>query len=431
MNIYFTKEEKYLLLNIETEDSLIEEPEKPFQKKLAHGALVLYSEDLIPSTQDDCINEFLYKFKFGEISGNYYLIDKCKLGTNFDLYINKNLDIDWTWFYCIIPAKVYKDKENNEHITTKYGCILHSFKDFYKQNNLYIEPDDVEAELDDGLHITKSLYKQFCDIFPSYTNVKYHRLSIFTNILREQLNVTNYEEIYNKYKTKHIKRTQKNQIDLPEINTNELSKLKYVRDMLEQALEKDEKDQFIHEDDFSKMIVDLFCLLNPKYVKVAYKLNITDFSGARTNCQPDLCLIDCDGNIDLIEVKSPQKYPNIFRKIKYRNHYVPCGELNGAINQLQQYLKSLTKMTNNEIQNNNTDLQNELDDIKLKAIHPKGYIIFGRDNNSFSGEESELKKLDFEIIKNSQSDIIDILTFDQLKNRIDRMISLTEKNMGK
>lgn len=76
-----------------------------------------------------------------------------------------------------------------------------------------------------------------------------------------------------------------------------------------------------------------------------------------------------------------------------------------------------------EISNKNPALQNEMGEIKLKAVHPKGYIIFGRDAASFNGDNINQKKLDFELIKNTYKDVVDIITFDELVQRFDRIIS--------
>ena len=308
--------------------------------------------------------------------------------------------------------------EENKPLSTKSKESRKDEKHGDKEEN-----DDFEQEEDDGMHITKSTYQRYVDKFPTTTNVKYQKLSILTSILRDELDVVDYDQIYNSYKKKIIPKQCKSSINFSAINDNDIQKYKFAKELLEKTLEKNKQGAFVHEDDFTKIIVQIFCLINPKYIKIKEKLNIVDFCSTRNNCQPDISLIDCDGNIDIIEVKSPNKYPNLFRKTKYRSHYVPCGELNGAINQLQQYLKSLTKMSDKEIQNKNSELQNELGNIKLRAIHPKGFVIFGRDDESFCDPEKELKKIDFEIIKNTYSDIVDILTFDQLIERINRILN--------
>ena len=42
---------------------------------------------------------------------------------------------------------------------------------------------------------------------------------------------------------------------------------------------------------------------------------------------------------------------------------------------------------------------------------------------SFNGDNINQKKLDFELIKNTYKDVVDIITFDELVQRFDRIIS--------
>ena len=402
--ISFEKKDSQLILCYEPEKDWIEEKLADDQEFKIYKTFSFSKKDLISKDEDSPIG-YEYKFVFGEKVQNYFKIDKEKISATFDLYIDASLSIDQSWFVTSSSKRSrYQDKTGEEKSSSIYGNILYAFKNFYKHDKLFIDKD-------------------FVKIFPTATNVKYQTLSIFTNLLKSELDVVNYEEIYGRYKSREISVRNKEDIKTEEICKQEKVKYIYAKDQLLKSLERSAAGEFIHEDEFSKLIAQIFCFLNPKYVKIQTKLNISDYTGARANCQADLSLIDCEGNIDLIEVKSPQAYPNLFRKRPYRNHYVPSGELSGAINQLEQYLKCLTKMTTEEISNKNPALQNEMGEIKLKAVHPKGYIIFGRDSASFNGDNVNQKRLDFELIKNTYKDVVDIITFDELIKRFERIIS--------
>lgn len=421
--ISFEKKDRQLILCYETESDWLEEKLEEDQDFQIYKTFSFSKKDLISKDEESSIC-YDYKFVLGEKVQNYFKIDKEKISATFDLYIDASLSIDQSWFVTSSSKRSrYQDKTGEEKSSSIYGNILYAFKNFYKHDKLFIDIDSDSNFEDDGLHITQSTYKDFVKIFPTATNVKYQTLSIFTNLLKSELDVVNYEEIYGRYKSREISVRNKEDIKTEEICKQEKVKFIYAKDQLLKSLERSAAGEFIHEDEFSKLIAQIFCFLNPKYVKIHTKLNISDYTGARANCQADLSLIDCEGNIDLIEVKSPQAYPNLFRKRQYRNHYVPSGELSGAINQLEQYLKCLTKMTTEEISNKNPALQNEMGEIKLKAVHPKGYIIFGRDAASFNGDNINQKKLDFELIKNTYKDVVDIITFDELVQRFDRIIS--------
>ena len=62
-------------------------------------------------------------------------------------------------------------------------------------------------------------------------------------------------------------------------------------------------------------------------------------------------------------------------------------------------------------------------DFELKATHPKGFILFGRDDQL----DDEKKKTDFQIIRNMYADIIDIITYDDLINRFENIIKALEQ----
>lgn len=415
----FLFEEDKLIIEYESDDDWIDGRD---EFSLFGKAITLNKNDI--ENKEDT----KYKLILGIAEGNYYKIEKRKLGTSFDLYIDKKLSIDWTWFYCLTTPREFdgKDDEGNpiKKKSSSYGVLLHCFKKFYKKDKLYIETDDFNDPDINAIHITHTTYKKLIDLFPSVASARLHKLAMFTNILSEELEVENYAEKFAKYKARKYTISTDYKDSIPEeIIKNNIAKFEYVRDKIIDMLEKSESGSSIHEDKFTKSIVDIFILLNPKYIKVVEKININDFCGSATrkNCQCDIALIDYEGNIDLIEVKHPKKYPSLFRKNTYRDHYVPCGELNGSINQLQQYLKSLTKMSDDDINNKNKDIVTGLDGLKLKAIHPKGYIIFGRDKDSFA-DNAEQKKKDFEVIKNMYSDVVDIITFDELLRRVEQII---------
>ncbi|THA10638.1 DUF4263 domain-containing protein [Rodentibacter pneumotropicus] len=70
---------------------------------------------------------------------------------------------------------------------------------------------------------------------------------------------------------------------------------------------------------------------------------------------------------------------------------------------------SLTKKYANRIPN----------DLKIKITNPKAIILSGRDNNF-----SEEQYFDFEIIRRKYSNLIDIMTYDDLLRRIENIINM-------
>lgn len=140
---------------------------------------------------------------------------------------------------------------------------------------------------------------------------------------------------------------------------------------------------------------------------------------------PDIVLVDNDGNIDLIEIKRPQY--DIFYKNVYRNNYVPLRELQGTCMQLQNYLISLTKTPNDLLQQEKFKKEANIPkEFQLKATSPKGYIIYGRDKQL---EGNEKMSTDFQIVRNMYSNVIDIITYDDLIRRLENMLKALESSL--
>lgn len=63
---------------------------------------------------------------------------------------------------------------------------------------------------------------------------------------------------------------------------------------------------------------------------------------------------------------------------------------------------------------------------EIRITNPKAMIILGRDNDFTSDQ-----KFDFEIIKRKYANIVDIMTYDDLLSRLDKIIEMVEKNYSK
>ena len=161
------------------------------------------------------------------------------------------------------------------------------------------------------------------------------------------------------------------------------------------------------------------------YRSRCWKSDLNDSDKCKGNIYPDIVLVDNDGNIDLIEIKRPQY--DIFYKNVYRNNYVPIRELQGTCMQLQNYLISLTKTSNDSLQQEKFKVDSNIPkDFQLKATSPKGYIIYGRDMQ-LEGNEKMLT--DFQIVRNMYSNVIDIITYDDLIRRLENMLKALEVSL--
>ena len=88
--------------------------------------------------------------------------------------------------------------------------------------------------------------------------------------------------------------------------------------------------------------------------------------------------------------------------------------------QLQNYLISLTKTPNALLQQEKFKSNSKIpNDFQLKATSPKGYIVYGRDKQL---EGNQKMMTDFQIVRNMYSNVIDIITYDDLIRRLENML---------
>ena len=166
-------------------------------------------------------------------------------------------------------------------------------------------------------------------------------------------------------------------------------------------------------------------MIFPKYVAVLESLHIRDFystPGKSKDRYVDLTLVDANGNIDIIEIKRP--FPScILSGSTYRDNFIPKKELSGSIMQIEKYIFHLNKWGAQGEKEINEKRASELPEgMAIRITNPRGIIILGRDRDF-----GRAQKFDFEIIKRKYANIADIMTYDDLLNRLRNIISKFEK----
>ena len=129
--------------------------------------------------------------------------------------------------------------------------------------------------------------------------------------------------------------------------------------------------------------------------------------------QPDFLLVDANGFVDILEIKKA----DILLLTKYRNNYVASRELSGAIQQIEKYIYCL-----NSSDKAKNDVSSKLAlhlpiGLKVQVVNPQGILILGRSN-----ELNIQQKQDFELIKRQYKHIADIMTYDDLINRLENIV---------
>ena len=208
-----------------------------------------------------------------------------------------------------------------------------------------------------------------------------------------------------------------------ELLKSEIAKFEYVRGVIAALLKSATKHS---EADWQRLIVPLLLLIFPKYVTVLEKVRLEDHyfvPGERTRREIDIALVDANGNLDIIEIKQPFENA-VLGPAQYRDNFVPAKELVGTIMQAEKYLFHLAKWGVDGEQKLTRRYNGELPSgLGIKITNPKAMILIGRDQAVASIPAFSPRQLsDFEIIKRKYANIIDIMTYDDLLRRLDRII---------
>lgn len=351
-------------------------------------------EDEYPTDSDE------FYFLVGTLEKDFYKLDNNVLGLRFDLFFDKSIKGD---IHNFVKSGI------------GYGySIFKGFNEIYNGKRLYIVKEKAAPDvIDESLSLAQ--LKTCISLIPTNTEINKYRQSRYTQALINYLDVKDKETEFNEYlKKKTCSKISSN--SCTDKKFIELDKIKYETyiDKLKNMLDNSEA---YNENDWQVEILKIFKLLNPKYIYVGEKIQLTSFITKGT-IYPDIVLVDNDGNIDLIEIKRPQY--DIFYKNEYRNNYVPIRELQGTCMQLQNYLISLTKTPNALLQQEKFKSDSKIpNDFQLKAISPKGYIVYGRDKQL---EGNQKMMTDFQIVRNMYSNVIDIITYDDLIRRLENML---------
>lgn len=332
-------------------------------------------------------------FVLGAVQGDYYVIDKSILDIQFDLLISKKMSITKKTF-----------------ITTDYISIFSKI-DLLVKEQIVIGGDRENAvPIDD--------FERLLGVFPTKTTLHHFANSRISEILKDYLGTISDAQ---KKFDDHLKRqgsiTAKSKVEF--FNQYEVEKYTYIRNSLKEMLDNWEAYK---EENWQKIMVDFLLLLYPKYVAVLEKVHIKDYYSnpvKPTNRYIDLTLVDANGNIDIIEIKKPFQSCLVSVNKYNRDNHIPKAELSGTIVQVEKYLFHLNKWGIIGEKEINEKRFHELPKgMKIKITNPKAMVILGRDND-FNNDQ----KFDFEIIKRKYANIMDIITYDDLLNRLDNIIS--------
>lgn len=365
--------------------------------------------------------EFCIYHTFNFVKGDIVNRDLTDFGwEEYEFVIANSFDDE----YYKIRKEVF-DIDNDIYVSKTISPKIEIFS--FRQHSVLLEISMITKDpiWIGGSHenaISNDLLNAVLQCFPTKIETDRYVLSKIQSVLSEVFeNVVDYEAKYDKYVAKkqaklhsYLELSEKQElVDL--FKEYEVDKYTKVLEKLKAML--NESEAKYNEKQWQNAIVDILLLLYPKYVKVLSNVKIYDPYQKKDRFL-DYLFVDVNGYCDVVEIKKPFS-SCIISDIPYRDNYIPKRELTGAIMQVEKYLFNMNKMGISLEQKITKDRQSELPpNLEIKIANPKGFVILGRTDSNMDVE----KKLDLEVIKKKYANIIDILSYDDLCDRLERII---------
>lgn len=212
------------------------------------------------------------------------------------------------------------------------------------------------------------------------------------------------------------------------INHYRYESLSEAKDVIEEALEH---SQELNESFWQEKILSILPAIYPQYIAVLREATVLEKVSYQTKKSSrfiDHLLIDASGNVDLLEIKRPFSKEKLICRRKYRDNYIPSHELTGGIAQIEKYIYYLNHLGLNGEEEFSESCKKRLaerglplpDDFRLRVLTPHGRLLIG--HCDFTKDEQR----DFDLIRRQYSHIVDILTYDDLLERVKRILQTTE-----
>lgn len=393
--IKFEKDDNRLILSYSPSSGI-----KWIQEKLECDGVVLIKKvfcfsrnDVFSNASDLLENDWEIKFLIGYLQDdNYYYINSNLLDTKQFVMIHKDARIVPTYFGLnkrINIIKIFEEIANSQIIIGGE-----------KENSIPIKD-----------------YEELIKKFPTDTEKKYYVKTRIANILSQYIdNVTDYGLLFEKYLKRKFKDSYvPNTIE--SVKSYEREKYSFILKQLREMLNN--YDGYT-EADWQNKILEFITIIYPKYLTAIPNLNIKDYTkNSPTDRYIDVTLLDENGQIDIIEIKKPSGEKGVLAKTTYRDNFIPSKELTGAVMQMEKYLFHLNRMGANGEKFLSEKYSDKLApyNLQIKIVNPKGIIISG-----ISSKFNSQQKLDFEIIRRKYANVIDIITYDDLINRLENLI---------
>ena len=369
-------------------------------KKLSGGDYVpikhtfFVTKDLLceDANEEDDWEETL-RFCVGTIGDSYVELDSEVLGTNHSFYFGNEIKLKPEMF------TAYR----NISILRKIDEVIE--RDFY-----------IGGDWEAHNGISKETFENLISKFPKTAELDKYAHKRIASIIKDYFpECDKYEAIYEKFIGSKSNSFAPTTSTVSKFNIQiELEQFSVAYQELNDMLDRYEA---IDEKQWQEKIHNILQLLYPKYICCAREIK---FFGGKNDKQPDFLLVDANGFVDILEIKKA----DVRVLTQYRNNYVAAREISGAVQQIEKYIFCLNSSykAQEEVTKKLTELVPH--GIQVKFVNPQGILIAGRSNN-FDREQLR----DFELIKRQYKHVADIMTYDDLAQRLSNIIAALEKRL--
>lgn len=344
------------------------------------------------ANNEDEFEETLH-FCIGKIGDIYTLLDSDIIGTEHTFYFGNEIKLKPEMF------TAYR----NISILQKIDEVIE--RDFYIGGNW---------EAYNG--ISKETFDELLKKFPKTAELDKYAHKRIASIIKDYFpECDKYEAIYEKFIESKNSSYASSNSTISKYNVQiELEQFTIAYQELMDMLNRYEA---INEKQWQKKIHNILQLLYPKYICCAREVK---FYGGKKDKQPDFLLVDANGFVDILEIKKA----DVRMLTQYRSNYVATREISGAIQQIEKYIFCL-----NSSDKAKEDVSKKLieflpEGVEVKIVNPQGILLAGR-SNEFTDEH----KKDFELIKRQYKHVADIMTYDDLAQRLRNIIASLEKRV--
>lgn len=341
------------------------------------------------------------QFCVGAVYDEYTLIDRKVLDTEHDFYFSNAV------------------KLNKRHFVAYRNISILAKIDHIADQDVYIGGNNAEG------YIPIETFEFLIKKFPKTAELDYYAHARIAAILKEFYpNAEQHEIRFDKYMNRQEKSLSS--VFCQNVRTvfRENAAIEFQQFT---GLKNDLVDLLNHADGISEhvwqeQIYGLLRLLYPKYIAGIREVVINGVD--RHDKRPDFLLVDANGYVDILEIKKPSTQL-LTRQSSYRNNYVPVRDLAGAVQQIEKYIFCLNAWG----KDGESELQKRLsrrlpDSVLPKIVNPQGILLLGR-SDQFNCRQRD----DFELIKRQYKHIAEIMTYDDLIQRIDNIISALYKEI--